>query len=216
MEFDESMSIDACLHSIFGASKVAADVMCQEFGRYFNMPIGIFRCGCLTGPQQAAVELHGYLAYIIICAITGRPYTIYGYKGKQVRDQIHCRDVARLFLEFYQRPRTAEVYNLGGGRTNSMSILETIDLLAGMGFNLRYQHQFENRIGDHICYISDLSKVRSHFPHWRMEYDLPKIVNEIVERHLGDASVRFEPDPSDIEIPVRQLGADKIGSNKGN
>jgi len=118
---DESMSIDGCLHSIFGASKVAADIMCQEFGRYFKMPIGIFRCGCLTGPKQAAVELHGYLAYIIICAVTGRPYTIYGYKGKQVRDQIHCRDVARLFLEFYRRPRIAEVYNLGGGRSNSLS-----------------------------------------------------------------------------------------------
>ncbi len=213
---DESMSIDGCLHSIFGASKVAADVMCQEFGRYFNMPVGIFRCGCLTGPQQAAVELHGYLAYIIICAVTGRPYTIYGYKGKQVRDQIHCRDVARLFLEFYKRPKAAEVYNLGGGRANSMSILETIDLLSGMGFDLRYQHHPENRIGDHICYISDLTKVRSHFPDWRMEYDLPKIVNEIVDRHLGDARVPLEPDSPDIEIPTRQIGADKIGSNKGN
>src|SRR6202049_1113039 len=150
---DESMSIDACLHSIFGASKVAADVMCQEFGRYFHMPVGIFRCGWLTGPQQAAVELNGYLAYIIICAVTGREYTIYGYKGKQVRDQIHCRDVADLFLEFYRHPRIAEVYNLGGGRGNSLSILETIDLLAGMGFAPRYQHQAANRIGDHICYI---------------------------------------------------------------
>ena len=105
-----------------------------------------------------------------------------------MRDQIHCRDVARLFLEFYKSPKVAEVYNLGGGRANSMSILETIDWLAGMGFNLRYQHQAENRIGDHICYISDLSKVRSHFPDWRMEYDLPKIVNQIVERHLHDES----------------------------
>src|SRR3989442_51192 len=120
---DESMSIDACLHSIFGASKVAADVMCQEFGRYFGMPIGIFRGGCLTGPQHAAVELHGYLGYIVNCAITGKPYTIYGYKGKQVRDQIHTRDVARLFLEFYAHPRPGEVYNLGGGRQNSISIL---------------------------------------------------------------------------------------------
>ena len=184
---DESMSIDGSLHSIFGASKVAADIMCQEFGRYFHMPVGVFRCSCLTGPQHAAVELHGYLAYIIICAVTGRPYTINGFQGKQVRDQIHCRDVARLFLEFYRRPRVAEVYNLGGGRSNSLSILETIDLLASLGFALRYQHQAENRIGDHICYISDLQKVRSHFPGWQMEYDLRKIVNEILERHLRNA-----------------------------
>src|SRR5881397_1989883 len=112
----EAMSIDQCLHSLFGASKVAADVLCQEFGRYFQMPIGIFRGGCLTGPQHAAVELHGYLAYIVMCAVTGRPYTIFGYKGKQVRDQIHAGDVARLFLHFFRRPRCGEIYNLGGGR----------------------------------------------------------------------------------------------------
>src|ERR1022692_2384494 len=127
---DENMSIDNCLHSVFGASKVAADVMCQEFGRYFQMPVGIFRGGCLTGPQHSAVELHGYLAYIIICAMTGKEYQVYGYKGKQVRDQIHSHDVANLFLEFYKAPRSGEVYNLGGGRSNSISILETIDLLA--------------------------------------------------------------------------------------
>lgn len=180
---DESMSIDACLHSVFGASKVAADVMCQEFGRYFKMPVGIFRGGCLTGPQHAAVELHGYLAYIVICALTGREYTIYGYKGKQVRDQIHCRDVARLFLEFYRNPRQGEVYNLGGGRANSISILETIDLLAGMGLQLRHQYKDVNRIGDHICYISDLRKLKSHFPNWTLKYDLSRIIEEIIERH---------------------------------
>lgn len=204
---DESMSIDGSLHSIFGASKVAADIMCQEFGRYFHMPVGVFRCGCLTGPQQAAVELHGYLAYIIICAVTGRPYTIYGFKGKQVRDQIHCRDVARLFLEFYQHPRVAEVYNLGGGRSNSLSILETIDLLDGLGFALRYQHQAANRIGDHICYISDLRKVRSHFPGWQMEYDLPKIVSEILERHLRTASVRPPLQEESVRTAAMRLGA---------
>jgi CDP-paratose 2-epimerase len=181
---DETMSIDTCLHSVFGASKVAADIMCQEFGRYFHMPVGIFRGGCLTGPQHAAVELHGYLTYIIVCAVTGRPYTIWGYKGKQVRDQIHSRDVARLFLEFYRNPRCGEVYNLGGGRQNSISILETIDLLAGMGFELEHDYNPTNRIGDHICYISDLSKLRSHFPRWKLEYDLPKITGEIVERQL--------------------------------
>lgn len=183
----ESFSIDQCLHSIFGASKVAADVMCQEFGRYFHMPIGIFRGGCLTGPQHAAVELHGYLAYIVRCAVTGQPYTIYGYKGKQVRDQIHCHDVVQLFLEFFRQPRFGEVYNLGGGRQNSISILETIDILAGMGFRLNYSYKDENRIGDHICYISDLSKIRAHYPRWKQKYDLSRMIGEIVERHCGKA-----------------------------
>src|ERR1017187_9929447 len=182
---DESMSIDGCLHSLFGASKAAADVMCQEFGRYFQMPTGVFRGGCLTGPQHSAVELHGYLAYIVLCAITGREYTIYGYKGKQVRDQIHSRDVARLFLEFYKNPRAGEVYNLGGGRQNNLSILETVDMLADMGYHLHYRYNPVNRVGDHVCYISDLRKTRSHFPNWQIEYDLPKIISGIVERRLS-------------------------------
>jgi len=182
---DETMSIDACLHSVFGASKAAADIMCQEFGRYFNMPVGIFRGGCLTGPQHAAVELHGYLTYIVVCAITGKPYIIRGYKGKQVRDQIHSRDVASLFLEFYRQPRCGEVYNLGGGRSNSISILETIDLLAGLGFKLQYDYDETHRTGDHICYISDLTKVRTHFPAWKPERDLPAIVDEIIRQHVG-------------------------------
>ena len=184
---DETMSIDACLHSLFGASKVAADVMCQEFGRYFQMPVGIFRGGCLTGPMHSAVELHGYLVYIVICALTGREYTIYGYKGKQVRDQIHSHDVARLFLEFYRHPRCGEVYNLGGGRHNSISILETIDRLAAMGHTLRHSYKPENRIGDHICYISDLSKLHAHFPNWRQEYTLDRIFEEIVATRVAKA-----------------------------
>jgi CDP-paratose 2-epimerase len=179
---DETMSIDQCLHSVFGASKVAADVMCQEFGRYFGMPIGIFRGSCFTGPQHAAVELHGYLAYIVMCALTGKPYTIFGYKGKQVRDQIHCRDVARLFLEFHQSPRCGEVYNLGGGRRNSLSVLETIRFLKEMGHPLEYQYNPTNRIGDHLCYISNLGKIHSHFPNWKVEYDLPRILREMVRR----------------------------------
>jgi CDP-paratose 2-epimerase len=186
---DESMSIDNCLHSIFGASKVAADIMCQEFGRYFNMPVGVFRGGCLTGPMHAAVELHGYLAYIVHCAVTGKPYTIYGYGGKQVRDQIHSRDVARLFLHFHKNPRAGEVYNLGGGRQNSISVLETIDVLADMGHTLRYDYQEQNRRGDHICYISDLTKLRSHYPAWSLEYNLQRILGEIVERNLRHAAV---------------------------
>jgi CDP-paratose 2-epimerase len=178
---DENMSIDNCLHSIFGASKVAADVMCQEFGRYFQMPVGVFRGGCLTGPGHSAVELHGYLVYIVICAMTGKEYQVYGYKGKQVRDQIHSHDVANLFMEFYQAPRCGEVYNMGGGRKNSVSILETIDLLDAMGYKLKHSYKPENRIGDHICYISDLAKIHQHFPNWKMEYDLPRILGEIVD-----------------------------------
>ena len=180
---DETMSIDHCLHSLFGASKVAADILCQEFGRYFNMPIGVFRAGCVTGPRHSAVELHGYLAYIVLCAVTGRPYTIYGYKGKQVRDQIHAHDAAALFLQFYENPRPGEVYNLGGGRPNSMSILETIDHLASMGFELRHTYLEQNRIGDHICYITDLTKVRAHYPDWKAEYGLPRIIDDIVDGH---------------------------------
>lgn len=182
---DETMSIDGCLHSVFGASKVAADVMCQEFGRYFEMPIGVFRGGCLTGPQHAAVELHGYLAYIVHCAVAGKPYVVHGYQGKQVRDQIHSSDVARLFRAFFERPRCGEVYNLGGGRANSLSILETVDALAGMGFTLAFEYHDQHRKGDHICYISDLTKLRSHFPDWRLEYDIPRILNEMVERNLA-------------------------------
>jgi CDP-paratose 2-epimerase len=184
---DETMSIDQCLHSLFGASKVAADVLCQEFGRYFKMPVGIFRCGCLTGPQHAAVELHGYLAYIVACALRGAPYTIFGYKGKQVRDQIHCDDVAALFFEFYKSPHCGEVYNLGGGRENSLSILETIDALGRMGFELKYSLREENRVGDHICYISDLTKVREHFPNWRIEFDVNRNLAEIVKHQRAMA-----------------------------
>jgi CDP-paratose 2-epimerase len=180
---DESMSIDQCLHSIFGASKVAADVMCQEFGRYFQMPVGVFRGGCLTGPQHAGVELHGYLNYVIRCAVLGTPYKIFGYKGKQVRDQIHSYDVLQLFLAFYAKPRPGEVYNLGGGRSNSISILETIDALAAMGHKLNYTYEDNNRIGDHICYYSDLSKIKSHFPNWSLQYDLPRILDHIVARY---------------------------------
>jgi CDP-paratose 2-epimerase len=191
---DESMSIDQCLHSVFGASKVAADVMCQEFGRYFGMPVGVFRGGCLTGPQHAAVELHGYLAYIVDCAITGKPYTIYGYKGKQLRDQIHSSDVCDLFLEFYRSPKPGEVYNMGGGRANSLSILETIDRLRRMGFELAHEYRDENRTGDHICYISDLTKLHRDFPGWKLNYDLDRILSEIVEAKLranrADAGVR--------------------------
>ncbi len=182
---DESMSIDSSLHSLFGVSKASADLLCQEFGRYYNMPTGIFRCGCLTGPHHAAVELHGYLAYIVLCAVRGKPYSVYGYQGKQVRDQIHCSDVASLFLEFYKSPRPGEVFNLGGGRANSISIVETIAALGDMGFDLEYQMFEKNRIGDHICYISDISKVRACYPGWEMQYDLPRILSEMAARYCA-------------------------------
>jgi CDP-paratose 2-epimerase len=178
---DETMSVDQCTHSLFGASKLAADVLCQEFGRYFSMPVGIFRGGCLTGPQHAAVELHGYLAYIVRCAVTGRPYTVNGYKAKQVRDQIHCHDVANLFLAFYNDPKCGEVYNLGGGRRNSISILETISALAGYGHQLNWVLSDQHRVGDHICYISDLTKLQTQFPGWRLERSLSDILAELVE-----------------------------------
>ena len=182
---DESTSIDQSMHSLFGASKVAADVLCQEFGRYFGMPTGIFRAGCLTGPQHAAVELHGYLAYIASCAVQRRPYTVFGYSGKQVRDQLHCRDLARLFLAFFESPRIGEVYNIGGGRQNNISILETIDALDRMGFPLDYTIAEPARKGDHICYISDLTKVRQDFPGWQQEYTLDRMLGEIVDRQAS-------------------------------
>ncbi|MGH9476199.1 MAG: NAD-dependent epimerase/dehydratase family protein [Terriglobales bacterium] len=176
----ENMPVDQCLHSLFGASKLAADVLCQEYGRYFGMPIGIFRGGCLTGPQHAAVELHGYLNYIVRCAVLARPYTIVGYQGKQVRDQLHAADVAALFLRFYAAPRAGEVYNLGGGRANSLSILETIAMLRDRGCALETRYQEQPRRGDHICYISDLRKLHQHFPGWRIEYPLPRILDEMI------------------------------------
>lgn len=186
----EDMSIDQCLHSLFGASKVAADVLCQEYGRYFNMPVGIFRGGCLTGPDHAGVELHGYLNYIVRCAVFGVPYTINGYKGKQVRDQIHARDVAGLFLEFFRSPRCGEVYNMGGGRANSVSILETIEMLRERGYALQASYAETNRIGDHICYISDLTKLREHFPNWKLQYGLTRIVDEMVAHFAAQAAAR--------------------------
>ena len=162
----------------------AASIPYEDFDvNAVGTPVGIFRTGCLTGPQHAAVELHGFLAYIVWCAVAGCEYSIYGYKGKQVRDQIHCRDVASLFLEFYCRPRVGEVYNLGGGRANRVSILETIEILEQMGHPLQYRYGAENRSGDHICYISDLIKLRAHFPQWQPQYNLQAILVDIVKHH---------------------------------
>src|SRR5579864_9039329 len=165
----ESFSIDQSKHSLFGASKVASDVMVQEYGRYFNMPTCCLRGGCLTGPNHSGVELHGFLSYLIKCNIESREYKIFGYKGKQVRDNIHSEDVAAFMYEFYRRPRVAEVYNLGGGKANSCSILDAFSMaeqITGRKMNSRYFD--ENRIGDHICYYSDLRKMHSHYPNWQI------------------------------------------------
>jgi CDP-paratose 2-epimerase len=180
---DEMMGVDQCLHSLFGVSKLSADLLCQEFGRYFGMPIGIFRGGCLTGPHHAAVELHGFLNYIVKCAVRRLPYVVHGYKGKQVRDQIHATDVADLFLAFHAAPRAGEVYNLGGGRGNSLSILEAIAFLKEAGHDLDYAYRDTPRLGDHICYISDMTKLRRHFPAWQPRVGLPQILEELVAHH---------------------------------
>ncbi|MDD4954250.1 MAG: NAD-dependent epimerase/dehydratase family protein [Candidatus Omnitrophica bacterium] len=164
---DESMSIDSCLHSVFGASKVAADILTQEYGKYFGIKTGTFRGGCLTGPAHSGAELHGFLSYLVKCAITGRTYKIYGYKGKQVRDNIHSFDLVNAFYHFFQKPRPGEVYNIGGGRFANVSMLEAIQICEKTsGKKMNYQYQDKNRIGDHIWWVSDVSKFRSHYPAW--------------------------------------------------
>jgi CDP-paratose 2-epimerase len=176
----ETFSIDQSKHSLFGASKVAADVMVQEYGRYFNMPTCCLRGGCLTGPNHSAVELHGFLSYLVKCNVTGHEYKVYGYKGKQVRDNIHSEDVARFMYEFAKSPRVAEVYNLGGGRENSCSILEAFQMAEqSTGQPMKWRYVDENRIGDHICYYSDLRKMKSHYPSWTITKPLGKIFEEI-------------------------------------
>lgn len=178
----ETFSIDQSKHSIFGASKVAADIMVQEYGRYFNMPTCCLRGGCLTGPYHSGVELHGFLSYLVRCNVEGREYKLFGYKGKQVRDNIHSEDVSRLIMAFYKSPRCGEVYNLGGGRDNSCSILEAFAMVEQLtGKPQHYSYLSENRIGDHICYYSDLRKIKAHFPGWSITHALPQVIEEIVD-----------------------------------
>jgi len=180
---DENMSIDNTKHSVFGASKVAADIMCQEYGKYFGMNVGIFRGGCLTGPNHAGAELHGFLSYLVKCIVNNKPYTIFGYKGKQVRDNIHSWDLVNMFWEFHQNPKQGEVYNAGGGRDNSTSILEAIDTInriAGTNWS-NYTISEKNRIGDHIWYISDLRKFRTHYPNWNITIDLEETIKQMVD-----------------------------------
>ena len=177
---DEQMSIDHSKHSVFGASKVAADIMVQEYGRYFNMRTGVFRGGCLTGPNHSGAQLHGFLAYLMKCAITGNHYTIFGYKGKQVRDNIHSYDLVNMFWHYYQAPLFGEVYNAGGSRFSNCSMLEAITMCEEItGNKLSYSYSDTNRIGDHIWYISDVSKFQSQYPGWKFTYGIRETLEEM-------------------------------------
>lgn len=182
----EECRIDRCLHSLFGASKAAADIVAQEYGRYFGIKVGIFRGGCLTGPSHSGVELHGFLSYLVKVAVTGGTYRVFGYKGKQVRDNIHSYDVIQAFEAFRQSPQPGEVYNLGGGRENSVSILEAFDLVESLvDRKVNWTYVDENRIGDHICYISNLNKFKTHFPSWKITRSFTDILEEIVTAEKG-------------------------------
>lgn len=178
---DESCRVDQTLHSLFGASKTAADILAQEYGRYFGMNVGIFRGGCLTGPNHSGVELHGFLSYLVKVALSDQTYTVYGYQGKQVRDNIHSYDVIRAMEAFAQNPRPGEVYNLGGGRANSISILEALNRIEAMtGRKTRWVYNEQARKGDHICYITNLRKFQSHYPNWQITRSLEDILKEII------------------------------------
>ena len=177
----EDFSIDQSKHSLFGASKVAADIVVQEYGRYFNMPTVCLRGGCLTGPSHSGVELHGFLSYLVKCNLQDIPYRVFGYKGKQVRDNIHSEDVARFIAAFIDSPRSAEVYNIGGGKNNSCSILEAFQITQSFtGKAQQFTYDDEHRIGDHICYYSDLSKMRQHYPQWDISISLVETIQQIV------------------------------------
>jgi CDP-paratose 2-epimerase len=190
----ETCRIDQTMHSLFGASKTAADVMAQEYGRYFGMKVGIFRGGCLTGASHSGVELHGFLSYLVHVAVTGKKYTIFGYKGKQVRDQIESSDVIRAFEAFTANPRPGEVYNLGGGRSNSASVLESIAMIEQLlGRPVNWSLADGNRKGDHICYISDLRKLRDHFPQWDIRVSLQEILGQMIEAEQWKAKQSSAP-----------------------
>ena len=177
---DETMSIDQSTHSIFGASKLAADVLVQEYGRYFGLHTAVFRGGCLTGPAHSGTQLHGFLAYLIKCVATGKKYTIFGYKGKQVRDNIHSHDLVNMFWHFHQKPRSGEVYNAGAVRNSNISMLEAIAKAEKvLGKKADYEYVETNRIGDHIWYISDVSKFKKHYPDWDFTYNIDQIVEDI-------------------------------------
>jgi CDP-paratose 2-epimerase len=178
---DETMSIDQSKHSLFGVSKVAADLMVQEYGKYFGMKTGAFRGGCLTGPAHSGAELHGFLAYLVLCAVNNKPYTVFGYKGKQVRDNIHSKDLINALWEFFKNPRAGEVYNMGGSRYSNISMLEAIEMIEQIhGTKLNYTITENNRIGDHIWYVSNVNKFKQHYPQWNYQYDSKKIITEML------------------------------------
>lgn len=179
---DETMSIDRCTHSLFGVSKAAADLLVQEYGRYFNMNTGVFRGGCLTGGGHSGTELHGFLSYLARCCMTGRHYSIFGYKGKQVRDNIHSSDLVNMLWHFHQAPRPGEVYNVGGSRHSNCSMLEAIRMCEEFtGKKMDYTYKEDNRIGDHIWYVSDVRKFQAHYPDWKYTYDIKAIIQEVIE-----------------------------------
>lgn len=179
---DETMSIDQSKHSLFGASKVSADILVQEYGRYFELRTGIFRGGCLTGPAHSGAELHGFLAYLVRCAVTGQAYTVFGYKGKQVRDNIHSNDLVQCFWHFYRSPRSGAVYNMGGSRHSNCSMLEAIEMITQLsGLRLNYQLSDQARSGDHIWWISDVRRFQTDFPQWRYSYNLTSILREMID-----------------------------------
>ena len=187
---DETMSIDQSKHSLFGASKVAADVLVQEYGSYFGMKTGIYRGGCLTGPSHSGAMLHGFLSYLMKCCMHGESYTIFGYKGKQVRDNIHSYDLVNALYHFYLDPREGEVYNIGGGRSSNCSVLEAIKLCEEITEKrLKWTYVEENRIGDHIWYISGLEKMKSHFPDWKQKYNLEKLLEEMYNSDISRSKV---------------------------
>ena len=183
---DESMSVDQSKHSLFGASKLSADILVQEYGRYFGMNTVAFRGGCLTGPSHKGVELHGFLSYLIKCALENKPYTIFGYKGKQVRDNIHSSDLIKAFWHYYQNPTKGEVYNIGGSRNSNISILEAIVKIEEIsGKRISYTVSDEARSGDHIWYVSDIRKFRSHYPNFEYDYDMDRILREMLNAVAG-------------------------------
>ena len=181
---DESMSIDASLHSLLGVSKASGDLLAQEYGRYFGLQTAIFRPGCITGPRHRGAELHGFLAYLVRCAVEGKRYTVIGHKGKQVRDNIHARDLARAFFEVTKSPRVAEVYNMGGGRTSACSVLEALEILEHLGHRAEWNYSDKARTGDHIWWISDHGKFQGHYPEWEPMHSAEAILTEMVESSL--------------------------------
>lgn len=180
------MSIDNCKHSLFGASKVAADILVQEYGRYFSIKTACFRGGCLTGPGHSGTKLHGFLSYLMKCTMTGQPYQVYGYQGKQVRDNIHSYDLVNAFYHFYQAPRVAEVYNIGGSRFSNCSMLEAIGHCEAIADKkLTWSYEESNRIGDHIWWISDVQKFKNHYPNWNLTYTVTDILKEIFAENIS-------------------------------